>query len=170
MIDQGIGCRASEANLPAVSLRVAPMSKGERLHRWADALELQMRLAKFDDVVPAADDVSPLSIAFEDWAFQAEGLRGGGVDDALAFFDLSASEIRRILGPTTRSQAPAMSTAAERVRSLAQQAEALAGSHIGELEDEETVSRPARRDTARLSATMGGRRRNGTAAVATASS
>ena len=76
-----------------MSLGVPPMSKAERLYRWADSLELQKQLQgkPIDD-----DGWCATPVAFEDWAFQADGLRSEW-GDALAFFDLSEDEMRRIV-------------------------------------------------------------------------
>jgi hypothetical protein len=134
MVDKGLGPSASEAGPEAMSLGVPPMSKAERLHRWADNLELQEQLQReaLDDAAlrtrdrwcrtPA--DRSPLTVAFEDWALQAEGLRGDRVGDALAFFDLSVSEMQRIIGSGYGSRTIPAAVAAKRVRALAKQAEA----------------------------------------------
>ena len=131
MVHNGFGARASEAALQAVS--VGPqMSKSERLHRWADNLELRTQLDPTEDggfparhqrlPTPAAS--SPLAVACEDWAFRAEGLQGDRVGDALAFFDLSEHELQRVVGSRDdgRRTVPA-AVAAERIRALANQAE-----------------------------------------------
>lgn len=84
MVDKGLGLSASEAGPEAMSLGVPPMSKAERLHRWADSLELQKQLqpeANDDAAHRTRDgwsqaDSLPLTVAFDDWAFQAEGLQG----------------------------------------------------------------------------------------------
>lgn len=132
MVDNGFGPCASEAALQAAS--VGPqMSKSERLHRWADNLELRKRLDLTEDggfpgrherLSTPAGSSSPLTVASEDWAFQAEGLQGDRVGDALAFFDLSEHELQRIVGPLDdrRRTIPA-AVAAERIRSLANQVE-----------------------------------------------
>jgi hypothetical protein len=124
MMDEDLGPSPSEAGS---SLAVPPMSKAERLHRWADSLELQKQLqgTPIDDdgwcATPA--ESSPLTVAFEDWAFQAEGLRSEP-EDALAFFDLSEVEMRRIVSRSDdgRRTLPA-AVAAERVRALAERTE-----------------------------------------------
>jgi hypothetical protein len=126
MMDKGLGPSASEAGSGEVSLGVPPMSKAERLHRWADSLELQKQLqreANADAALGRRDgwcamqtDSSPLTIAFEDWAFQAEGLRSDQLDDALAFFDLSEGEMQRITGSFYGSRTVPAALAARRVR------------------------------------------------------
>jgi hypothetical protein len=127
MTDQGSGSGASDAELRTVSLGVAPMSKAGRLHRWADALALQARLQAEHSASPGARAGarrgSPLAIALEDWAFQAEGLCADRLQDAPAFFGLPESEIRRLagMGRGLRPMPPGM--ASRRLRALAVQAE-----------------------------------------------
>jgi hypothetical protein len=114
------GRSADTSGLWASSLEGLPMSKAERLHRWADNLELQNRLER-NGAAASPVDRSPLRVALEDWAFRAEGLCRR---DALAFFDLSADEMKRIVG-TARNDSRTTSRAATaaRVRALAEQAE-----------------------------------------------
>ena len=124
-----------QARPQALRLATPPMSKAERLHRWADDLELQARL-EWSGGAPcqpaggrAQADASPLSVAFQDWALRAEGLRKG---DELAFFDLSAEEMARVVeafeaGGRTSSAA----VAARRVRAFADQAESTSMLHHG---------------------------------------
>ena len=131
MVHQGLDPSATEAPLQAVS--VAPqMSRSERLHRWADILELRTQLDLTEDGVlpqrneflPPSAASSPLTIAFEDWAFQAEGLEGGRVADARAFFDLSEDEFQRLVGPLDDGcrRVPG-AVVAERLRALADRSE-----------------------------------------------
>lgn len=143
MVDKGLGPSASEAGHGTTSLGVPPMSKAERLHRWADSLELQRQLqqeSNGDAALGTRDEWcstqagrSPLTVAFEDWAFQAEGLRSDEVGDALAFFELSESEMQRIIGSSHGSRTIPAAVAAKRVRALAQQAEATTTPEVGEL-------------------------------------
>jgi hypothetical protein len=141
MMDKGLGPGASEAG---ASLGVPPMSKAERLHRWADSLELQqqLQLAASDDAAlctrdggcSTQADSSPLTIALEDWALRAEGLRSDRLGDAIAFFDLAEDEMRRIVGHSdhNRRTVPA-AVAAERVRALAERAESMTVPQVGVL-------------------------------------
>ena len=133
MLDKGLD--------PSASLGTPHMSKSERLHRWAESLELreQLQLEAFDDATPriyggfsTQADNSPLTVAFEDWVFQAEGLRGDALGTALAFFDLSKGEMQRIIGCSDHSgrTIPA-AAAAKRVRALAKQAEARTVPRVG---------------------------------------
>ena len=122
-----------EARAAAVMV-VPPMSKAERLHRWAASLELQKRSHReagngarhaYDGW--CSTKPSPLAVAFEDWAFQAEGLRSARWGDVRAFFDLSEGEMRSVLGSSDHDarRIPA-AVAAERLRALAKRAEATA--------------------------------------------
>ena len=138
MVDKGLGPSASEVGPGTMSLGVPPMSKAERLHRWADSLELQKQLQREafstrDGGCSTQVESSPLTVAFEDWAFQAEGLRGDQVGDARAFFDLSESEMQRIIGSPYGSRTIPAAVAAKRVRALAEQAEATTTPQVGEL-------------------------------------
>jgi hypothetical protein len=131
MVDQGLDPSATEAPLQAVS--VAPqMSKSERLHRWADIVELRDQLDLTEDGalparherLPTPTDSSPLTVAFADWAFQAEGLEGRQTRDALAFFDLSEDELQHLVSPLDDGcrTLPA-AVVAERIRALADRSE-----------------------------------------------
>lgn len=131
-MDPDLGDSASTARPQAVKLEAPHMSKAERLHRWADNLELHRRLVLIDNAALGTRDEwfstradgSPLSVAFEDWAFRAEGLQGDRVRDALAFFDVSENEIQRIVSSSDYGRRTIRAAvAAERVRALAEQAE-----------------------------------------------
>ena len=84
-----------------------PLSKSERLERWADALEHEGRrhlktLFEVEYAPPAeraalrADD-SLLTVAFNDPRLRAEGLAGDTVGDAVAFFGMSEMELHDII-------------------------------------------------------------------------
>ncbi len=141
MTNEGLDRSAENADLEAVRPGTPHMSKSERLRRWADDLELHgaqplqaVDEAAFGTWSSARAEDSPLSVAFEDWAFQAEGLQGDRVGDALAFFDLSEDEMQRIIGASGYGGGtiPA-AIAAERVRALAGQPEGTALAHVGVL-------------------------------------
>jgi hypothetical protein len=141
MVDKNLGRRGSKAGLEAVSLERPHMTKSERLHRWADNLELRKKLELIDhaahrtrDEFAARAESSPLTVAFEDWAFQAEGLRSDRVGDALAFFDLSEDEVQRIVGSSDygRRTVPA-AIAAARVRAFAERDESTTVPQVGVL-------------------------------------
>lgn len=135
MEDQRVGCVQSEIQEDWTVLRESwRMSKGERLYRWAELLELEEEqlLRLVDGAQPGTGidgrggraDNSPLSVAFEDWALRAEGLQSDCLEDAAEFFDLGEDEVKSIVAASHRGRrtisAPA---AAERVRRLAMQAE-----------------------------------------------
>jgi hypothetical protein len=130
MVDEGLGPRASDAGCEAMSLGVPSMSKAERLHRWADSLDLQKQLQG----KPVDDDGwCATSVAFEDWALQAEGLRSDQLGDAIAFFDLSEDEMRRISRSDDGRQTIPAAVAAERVRALAERTESTTVPLVGVL-------------------------------------
>jgi hypothetical protein len=137
MANESPGRIATATRLQVVTQETPDMSKSERLHRWAANLELSEQLTSIDDVARGArdrrrstrGDSSPLTLAFEDWAFRAEGLRSDRVPDALAFFDLSEDEMRSIIGSFDHGgRTIPVAVAAQRVRALAEEAEDGAGS------------------------------------------
>lgn len=110
-------------------LAARPLSRSERLQRWAAALERQggRRLRTLFEIehAPAAErarlraDDSLLTVAFNDPHLRAEGLAGDTVGDAVAFFGVSERELHDIVcfchhGPTI-----AADTAAAQIRSAA---------------------------------------------------
>src|SRR5262249_57347251 len=92
--------------LPA-NLGTHPLSKRERLERWAEALEREggRRLKTLFELeyAPRAEratqraDDSPLSVAFRDARLRAEGLAGDTVGDAATFFGLTEMELHNIM-------------------------------------------------------------------------
>ena len=134
-MEKNLGPGTSAARATAVFVGVPLMSKAARLHRWAASLELQSAArrtaggafgARAGRCLPGSER-SPLVVAFEDWAFQAEGLRSATWGDARAFFDLSEGEMRHILGsPDRGSRGIPPAVAAQRIRALAEGAEATA--------------------------------------------
>lgn len=110
-------------------LHARPLSKCERLERWAAALEREggRRLRTLFEIeypppaeraVLRADD-SPLTIAFNDPRLRAEGLAGDTVGDAVTFFGISERELHDILCYCHHSATMAADTAAVRVRTAA---------------------------------------------------
>lgn len=106
-----------------------PLTKSERLYRWAAALERQggRRLRTLFEIEYAAPversglraDDSLLTVAYNDPHLRAEGLAGDTVGDAVAFFGVSERELHDIVcfchhGPTI-----AADTAAAQIRSAA---------------------------------------------------
>jgi hypothetical protein len=84
-----------------------PLTKCERLERWAEVLERaggrQLKtlfeieyLSRAERAALRADD-SPLSVAFADTRLRAAGLAGDTVGEAIAFFGVSEMEMHRIL-------------------------------------------------------------------------
>jgi hypothetical protein len=109
------------------------MSRRERLERWAELLERQpnRRLSTIEGTEFGSRrereakraDRSPLTVAFEDPALRAEGLRGDRVGDAVEFFDLSHDEVHRLVCYCHYGQTVAPGTVATRVRMMARQDE-----------------------------------------------
>lgn len=102
------------------------MSKCQRLHRWAELLDLEeeQTLRLVGGAQGERADNSPLTVAFEDWALRAEGLQGDRVADAVEFFDLAEDEVQGIVGASHCGRATILApAAARRVRRLAVQAE-----------------------------------------------
>jgi hypothetical protein len=107
-------------------LRARPLSKSERLERWAEALECEGErrlhtLYEIEYAPPAeraalrADD-SPLSVAFNDPRLRAEGLTGDTVGDAIGFFGISERELHNILCFCHHGDTMLAEVAAARVR------------------------------------------------------
>jgi hypothetical protein len=106
--------------------RARPLSKRERLERWAVALEREgdRRLNTLRDIeyVPPQEraglraDDSPLTVAFNDPRLRAAGLAGDRVGDAVAFFGISAMELHDILCFCHHGSKMSAAAAAARVR------------------------------------------------------
>ncbi|MGH6929020.1 MAG: hypothetical protein ACREEV_11940 [Dongiaceae bacterium] len=110
-------------------LGVRPLSKCERLERWAEAPEREggrrlKTLFEIEYVTPLrrralrADD-SPLNVAFKDPTLRAQGLAGDTVGDATAFFGISEWEIHNILCFCHHGDTMSAEVAAMRVRAAA---------------------------------------------------
>jgi hypothetical protein len=88
-------------------LGARPLSKRERLERWAEAVEREggRRLKTLHEIeyAPPAErealrvDDSPLTVAYNDPRLRAEGLAGDTVGDAVAFFGVGPMELHGIL-------------------------------------------------------------------------
>jgi hypothetical protein len=110
-------------------LGVQPLSKCERLERWAEALERQggRRLKTLFEIEYAAPreraalraDDSPITVAFKDPRLCAEGLAGDTVGDATAFFGISEWELHNILCFCHHGETMSADVAAVRVRAAA---------------------------------------------------
>ena len=110
-----------------------PLTKCERLERWAEALEREggRRLktlfeieyvSRAERAALRADD-SPLSVACGDPRLRAEGLAGDRVGDAVAFFGISEMELHNILCFCYHGETMSAAAAAVRVRAAAVRAE-----------------------------------------------
>ena len=79
-----------------------PLTRVERLERWAEALDLEPDrvLTSIEEIewTPESErgdmcaESSALSVAFEDPVLRAEGLDGDRLDDAVTFFRLTPYE------------------------------------------------------------------------------
>jgi len=113
-------------------LGARPLSKQERLERWAEVLERQegrrlRTLFEIEYAAPAAwsmlrADGSPLSIAFADQRLRSEGLCGDTIGDAIAFFGISDWELHNILCFCHHGETMSADVAAVRVRAAAARA------------------------------------------------
>jgi hypothetical protein len=106
-----------------------PMSRKERLLRWAELLERnpERRLRSLGEIelkAPAdrpamrAPD-SPLSVAFEDPVLRAEGLAGDRLGDGMAFFSISEDDAHRLMCSCMNGWSMASGKAARTVRRIA---------------------------------------------------
>jgi len=110
-------------------LAARPLTKSERLERWAEALERQggrrlktlfeiEYLSRSERAALRAND-SPLSVAFADQRLRTEGLGGDTVGDAVAFFGISEMELHGILCFCHHGDTMSAGAAAARVRAAA---------------------------------------------------
>jgi hypothetical protein len=106
-----------------------PLTKCERLERWAEVLERQggrrlktlyeiEYLSRAERAALRADD-SPLSVAFADARLRGDGLAGDTVGEAIAFFGVSEMEMHRILCFCHHGETMSADAAAARVRAAA---------------------------------------------------
>lgn len=96
--------RKSAAVYPSEA--AAPMTRRERLERWAQLLERhpgriqmlhQVEFAPLPERTTMRQDNSPIAIAFADPVLRLQGLAGDTYEDARRFFDLTASEAHMLL-------------------------------------------------------------------------
>jgi hypothetical protein len=106
----------------------APMTRRERLERWAQLLERhpgrmqmlhQLELASEPDRDAMRQDKSPIAIAFADPVLRLQGLAGDTYQDARQFFDLTAAEAHLLLCDCHVGAMVSGRAAASRVRSIA---------------------------------------------------
>ncbi|MDJ1158419.1 hypothetical protein QNA08_09255 [Chelatococcus sp. SYSU_G07232] len=103
-----------------------PMSRRERLERWAEVLEREPErvLSALEEIEwrPRAErlamraDNSPLSVAYADDVLRAEGLASDKLGDAMDFFQLTEGEAHCILCSCMGGQTILASEAARRAR------------------------------------------------------
>jgi hypothetical protein len=106
-----------------------PMTRVERLERWAEALERMPErvLTSLEEIEwkPEAErralraDNSALTVAFEDPVLRAEGLASDRLGDATAFFRLSDADAHFALCSCNYGQRMQAGVAARRVRMVA---------------------------------------------------
>jgi hypothetical protein len=117
------------ADIQPSSLGSRPLTKCERLERWAEVLERQggrrlktlfeiEYLSRAEWAAKRAND-SPLSVAFGDGHLRAAGLAGDTIGDAVAFFEVSEIEMHRILCFCHHGDTMSADAAAARVRAAA---------------------------------------------------
>jgi hypothetical protein len=116
------------ADVHAISLK-PPMTRVERLERWAEALERDPDrvLTSIEEIEwkPKAEcrelraDNSALTVAFEDPVLRAEGLASDRLGDATAFFRLSDADAHFALCSCVYGRSMQARVAARRVRMLA---------------------------------------------------
>ena len=108
---------------------LAPMSRTERLERWAKLIEAQktrtLRPLERVEYVSAAERAamsvpsSPLTVAFEDPVFRADGLRSDRLGDAMTYFGLSAAQAHAIVCDCHYGGMMSHSEVARRIRAVA---------------------------------------------------
>ena len=112
-------------------LRAAPMSRRERLQRWAAVLDgnptqaikplVRVEFLPRQERMLVRRDDSPLTIAFRDPVLREEGLAGDCLGDAMKFFELSDHEAHYLVCDCHYHGGMTMTPegVAKRVRSLA---------------------------------------------------
>jgi hypothetical protein len=131
-----LGELAGEAEVSLEPALVStPMTKRERLERWAMLLERepQRQLSSVEEVEYGTTgeqeakraDNSALAVAFADPVLRAHGLINDRVGTAAAFFELSHWEIHQLVCSCHYGRSMAAGTAAMRVRAIARRAEPL---------------------------------------------
>ena len=122
-------------------LATTPMTKRERLERWAILLEREpdRRLSSVQEVEygtrlkregKRADD-SALAVAFADPVLRAHGLASDQVGAAADFFELSHWEIHQVVCSCHYGRSMSAATAAMRVRAIARRATSRTMPHAG---------------------------------------
>ena len=116
------------ADVHAIPLK-PPMTRVERLERWAEALDREPDrvLTSIEEIEwkPEAErratraDDSALTVALEDPVLRAEGLASDRLGDAMAFFGLTDADAHFALCSCIYGQSMQAGVAARRVRMLA---------------------------------------------------
>jgi hypothetical protein len=93
--------------VPKEDIHRPPMTRAERLQRWAELLERQpeRRLVTLSGTEHVAPDLrammrakdSPISVAFEDPQLRAEGLSDDSYGEAKRFFELTDWQLHEIV-------------------------------------------------------------------------
>jgi hypothetical protein len=122
----------AEISLEPVLART-PMTKRERLERWAILLEREpeRQLSSVEEVEYGAlgqrqakrADNSALSVAFADPVLRAQGLTSDRVGTAADFFELSHWEIHQLVCSCHYGRSMSAGTAAMRVRAMVRRAQ-----------------------------------------------
>ena len=105
-----------------------PMSRCDRLERWAECLERepQRPLRSLDGIEYGSEaqrreireNNSPLSVAFADPVLREEGLKSDKLGDALDFFDMSHNEAHRVMCSCAYGRTMQAGDVARRVRGI----------------------------------------------------
>jgi hypothetical protein len=129
-----LGQLAGEAEISIEPvLARSPMTKRERLERWAMLLERapERQLSSVEEIEYGTTsqqqakraDNSALSVAFADPVLRAQGLTSDRVGTAADFFELSHWEIHQLVCSCHYGRTMSAGTAAMRVRAVARRAE-----------------------------------------------
>jgi hypothetical protein len=112
------------------SIGVAPMSKRDRLLRWADLLMRSpdepfnaLPFVEFYDEphqLRLRGDNTPMALAFADPILRDEGLRGDTLGDARSFFGLGRGDTHRLLCGCRYNGRMSGRSVAQRIRALAE--------------------------------------------------
>jgi hypothetical protein len=106
-----------------------PMSRRERLERWADLLEQdprrrlrtleELEYVRYGERLTMRGDDSPLSVAFADPVLRTAGLKSDRYGDAVSFFELSDGDAHRLLCSCLNGRTMDAARVAKRVRAIA---------------------------------------------------
>jgi len=123
--------REIEGVATVIRLHATPMSRRQRLERWAAALEAARAqplkplvrvefLPRPERMLMRRDD-SPLTVAFGDPVLRDEGLAGDSLGDAMKFFELNDQEVHYLVCDCHYHGGVSMTpeTVAKRIRGLA---------------------------------------------------